>query len=250
MTHQVQSAPVIYGGTLLLTHKEPVARDSCQFRFRVARVVPLAGEILNQSNLPFLPGQFLSLQFKGTAWRAYSIASLPKEEEIELIIRFVEGGVASGVLQKSEVGDTFPFKGPFGHFLLNENSNAHLVFCATGTGIAPLRSMIKAEAQKTSPRPMTLLYGGRTPEDIAYLDELETWAKNLQIRLAFSRMDEADPLPKNAIRGRITQFLETENFSEQTEFYICGNGDMVQSVETLLKDKNTPSSHIFRERFN
>ena len=231
----------ILSGTLTLVSKETVARDTLLMRF-VSKI-----EGTEDESLHFKPGQFVSMEFGPKSWRAYSIASHPDEDQLELVVRLVEGGVASEVFRDAEIGTSFNFKGPFGHFLLTENKEATLNFCATGTGIAPLRAMIIEESKNASPRPMRCFYGGRDSKDIAYLDELQKWAPNMEIHLGLSQSDEDYP---NAKKQRITAYLESADFNAQDEFYLCGNGPMVKSVNALLAEKGIAKTQIHQERFN
>ncbi len=242
----------LFQGILTITSIETVARETKKFKFSVKRYAKLdgSGEVQDKP-LPFLAGQFVSLQFTEKAWRAYSIASSPKETLIELVVRIVPGGIGSTILDAAKVGDEFNFKGPFGHFILSKNTKNNLIFLGTGTGIAPLRSMIIEENQKKDPRPMKLLYGGRDPHDIAYLDEIDTWSEKLNIKLGFSRTKDFGEYQKYAENCRITKFIEDRDcFDENSEFYICGNGNMVKSVVEILEQKKIEKNRIFMERFN
>lgn len=242
----------LFQGKLKIESIETVARETKKFEFSVCNYAKLNGsDEVKDTPLPFSAGQFVSLKFTEKAWRAYSIASTEKEDLIELVIRIVPGGIGSTIIDMANVGDEFEFKGPFGHFVLSENAEANLVFLGTGTGIAPLRSMIIEENRNKSPRPMTLLYGGRNPDDIAYLDEMTTWAENLDIKLGFSRTDNFGDYGKYAKNCRVTKFLEDDDsFDEKSEFYICGNGNMVKSVVEILESKEIAKNRIFMERFN
>jgi len=242
----------ILTGQLILTFKQTVATDTIKLRFKAGSLKTLTGDDFT-GNLNYSPGQFVSLGFTQTAWRAYSIASVPSEDELELLVRLVSGGVGSEALNNAEIGDAIPFKGPFGHFALTTNADAHLVFCATGTGIAPFRSMIMAESQSPTPRNMTLLYGGKNAADLAYLEELTVWSKDLNIKLGLSR----DPdlkipggLKCDTQNCRITNLLENLELSDQHEFYLCGNGAMVKSVQEILETLKVDPSRILMERFN
>ncbi len=236
----------IFQGTLRVESIETVARDTKKFRFSVMDAKTL---VPSDEKFEYQPGHFLSLKFSETAWRAYSIASHPNEKYIEFVVRYVPNGTASDVFWKTKVDDTFEFKGPFGEFCLSKNDDAHLVFCATGTGIAPFRSMILEEVKKKSPRKMTLLYGGRNAEDISYLDEMSDWSDQLEVKLGLSREESTDiDLPWKPCR--ITTFLEEEDWNKNFEFYICGSGSMVKSVNELLEAKNVEKESIFMERFN
>lgn len=242
----------ILTGELILTHKETVATDTIKFKFKATALKTLAGDNF-EGALFYTPGQFVSLGFTKTAWRAYSVASIPSEEEIELVVRIVSGGVGSEALNAANVGDSFPFKGPFGHFKISDNEHAHLVFCATGTGIAPFRSMIKAEQQSESPREMTLLYGGKNADDLAYLEDLNEWSADLKVKLGLSQdpdLKVPSTVKCEAQHCRITQLLENLELSDQHEFYLCGNGAMVKSVQEILEILEVDKTRIFMERFN
>ncbi len=237
----------IFQGKLQLQYIQDVAHETKVFRFSIAQHTPLIPG--GSAKFGYRPGQFLSIKFTDTAWRAYSISSCPGEELLEFVIRHVPEGTASEILWKTKVGDQFDFKGPFGELKLSENKDAHLVFCATGTGIAPFRSMIREENKKPHPRKMTLLYGGRNTEDLAYREELPQWSDHLQVQLGLSREEGTDiNLPWE--KCRITKFLEDQEWEKDAEFYICGNGSMVKSVNEILESKNIPKEKIFMERFN
>ncbi len=242
----------ILTGDLFLQAKETVATDTIKFNFTFDNLKTLTGEAV-ENNFVFTPGQFVSLGFTETAWRAYSIASTPEEQTIELMIRIVPGGIGSEALNAAKLGDKFPFKGPFGHFQLSSTPDAHLVFCATGTGIAPFRAMIKTEAAQSHPRKMTLLYGGKNADDLAYLEEANSWSDHLTVKLGLSR-DPDLKIPENlkcdAAHCRITTLLEPFNKDEKVEFYLCGNGAMVKSVQEILAEKGFEKNAIFMERFN
>lgn len=242
----------ILTGNLILTAKQDIARDTLKLQFLFQDLQTLTGDKAGLK-VNYTPGQFLSVGFSQTAWRAYSIASIPSEKTLELLVRIVPDGVGSMTFAAANIGDSFPFKGPFGHFQLSENVEAELVFCATGTGIAPFRSMIKTEALQASPRPMTLLYGGKDADDIAYLEEINQWSRELKVKLGLSR-DPSLNIPKGvkceAQNDRITALLEAMDIQTNHEFYLCGNGAMVQSVQSILQHKAVAKERIFMERFN
>ncbi len=240
----------IFQGTFTIKSITTVARETKKFYFQVKDYTSLDEKTSGTGKLPFEAGQFINIKFREKLERAYSIASAPNEELIELVIRIIPDGAGSMVLDKARVGDSFPFKGPFGHFVLSNNPKANLVFCGTGTGIAPLRSMILTEMENTNPRPMQLLYGGRDLEDIAYTEEIDTWAPNLKIQLGLSREENASKLGPYGEHCRITKFIEEGDFNNKSEFYICGNGSMVKGTLKLLAEKGVDKKKIFMERFN
>lgn len=252
----------LYQGTLELTDKFETARDTVVLHLKLIKGEHLVTKEKITNQLPYQAGQFINLLVADKTWRSYSVASTPTEDEIELVIRYVPDGIGSEAIKKWSVGAEIEFKGAFGHFGLSDTAEAVLHFCATGTGIAPFKAMIREEGRKESPRTMHLYYGGRDTEDLAYLAELKNWAPNVHLHLGLSRQSE---LPgalfffgKNDGEDkiveidtcRITKFIEDKNFAKNDEIYLCGNGNMVKSVVEILETKNVNQSQIFQERFN
>ena len=213
-------------------------------------------QLTKPSGFNFKAGQFLLIKFAKNLMRAYSIASSPKDSFLELIIRIIPEGKGSSIIDKTKIGDKFIISGGMGHFLLSENKNVELYFLATGTGIAPFRSMILTESLQKNPRKMHLFYGGRWKEDLPYLEEISEWTKNLEVKIGLSRDLKAHEvyipnLPQAKIDNcRITKFIEDENFAENSEFYICGNKGMVEGTRDLLFTKGISKERIFFEKFN
>ena len=113
----------------------------------------------------FLPGQFISVVLPTggkVLRRAYSIASPPQEKEhLLLIVKRVQGGLATGWFWGLKPGDRFRIHGPFGKFILPDPIDFALVFVATGTGIAPFRSMIHSLLRGGFTAKFSLLFGAR-----------------------------------------------------------------------------------------
>ncbi len=214
------------------------------------------------TNYDFQAGQFLIIKFAKDLIRAYSIASPPSEENLELVIRIIPNGRGTSILDKAKISDEFTISQSMGHFVLSENQEAELFFLATGTGIAPFKSMICTEAQKKIPRKMHLFYGGRQVEDLPYLDEISSWTENLEVKIGLSRDPDAKKREFSNLKAeidncRITKFIENENFHRlaghgagNSEFYICGNKGMVEGTRDLLLEKGIEKSRIFFEKFN
>lgn len=239
----------IFEGICEIIDIQDVADNTKQFTLKIKEFKKMGSLEPITEAFSFKAGQFISLGFEEKIWRAYSIASSPHKKEIELVIRLIPEGKGSEKLRVAKIGDQFPFKGPLGHFTLSDTPNAHLIFCATGTGIAPFRSMIQTETQKENPRKMTLFYGGRSISDIAYTDEIESWSPNIEYILGLSRDTHGAPTG-HIQKGHITQCIQAIQNYDDKEFYICGNGKMVESVKEILETKNLSKDQIRSERFN
>ena len=118
-------------------------------------------ELIHPTEIRFQAGQFVSfevpkpgLPFPVT--RPYSIASPPSDRYvIDLLLNLVPGGPGSTFLFSLQSGDPVSFRGPAGTFVLREYRDRRLLFVATGTGLAPIRSML--HARLPSPTPVTLI---------------------------------------------------------------------------------------------
>ena len=108
--------------------------------------------LIEPKTIIFKPGQFISFEMPDPQsgrllTRAYSIASQPSRSGvITLLFNLVSGGPGSGFLFHLGEGEKTQFKGPAGHFYLRDDPNRELLFVASGTGIAPIRSMLLANA--------------------------------------------------------------------------------------------------------
>ena len=128
--------------------------------------------------LQFLAGQYIDFLLKGGERRSFSMANPPHADElIELHIRHVPGGnFTDHVFGKMKERDILRFEGPLGSFFLREDSAKPIVFVASGTGFAPIKSIIESALHRKVERPMVLYWGGRRPKDL-YLNALaESWA--------------------------------------------------------------------------
>jgi CDP-4-dehydro-6-deoxyglucose reductase len=137
---------------------------------------------IDDAEFAFAPGQYATVTFDGTP-RPYSISSSPTEDEVEFCIRRVPGGrLTTDIFEHLDVGDEVAVRGPNGELVLSEPSTNDLVFLATGTGVAPFKSMVDY-----------LLDTGRNVVDGHERDIWVflgcAWADDLAYREAFRRYD-------------------------------------------------------------
>jgi CDP-4-dehydro-6-deoxyglucose reductase len=129
--------------------------------------------------LQFLAGQYIDFLLKGGERRSFSMANPPHADElIELHIRHVAGGnFTDHVFGKMKERDILRLEGPLGSFFLREDSAKPIVFVASGTGFAPIKSILETAFYKKIERPMVLYWGARRPKDL-YLNQLaERWTQ-------------------------------------------------------------------------
>ena len=203
--------------------------------------------------ITFKAGQFVSFEvgrdaLNRTIVRPYSIASQPSQRErVLLLLNLVPGGPGSTYLFSLRVGDETQFKGPTGAFYLRDDPARDILFVATATGIAPLRSMLYALSERGFPRPVTLYWGLRSQRDLYYKDELEALASahpNFSFITTLSRPEDG----WTGERGRVTPLVETRIASVQNlAVYLCGNEGMIKDVTAVLQKKGL--CPIYREKY-
>lgn len=203
----------------------------------------------------FKPGQFISLVIPGKGpggrdiRRAYSIASRPESAGFELCIKIVKGGVGTPWLDSLSVGQSVKGTAPFGDFVWKTAPERHAVFVATGTGIAPFRAMIFSDAFKAHPpRSATLVFGARDVQDLLYTDDFAQAIGPSRVVQALSRPQSE----WSGFKGRVTDWLrahESELDFAATDFYLCGNGAMIQEVKDWLATKGLDKTSVFQEAY-
>lgn len=203
--------------------------------------------------IPFKAGQFISFEVSVPGYdrlgtRPYSIASPPRDSStIELVLNLVPGGPGSTYLFSLRPEQEVTFRGPAGSFYLREDSTRDVLFVATGTGIAPIRSMIKTLMIRGDQRRVTLFWGLRSERDLYYQDELESFSRQIpsfrQV-VTLSRPQGSWQGP----RGRVTKLVEDEiRTVHNLEVYLCGNSGMIKDVTALLRERGL--CPIYREKY-
>ena len=234
------------------------------FDARVLRSTPLSEftkhiefEVSGVSHFGFVPGQWLSVKTTTPGGeemtRAYSIASPPTENgSVAFCLNRVQDGFMSNYLCNLEVGETISFQGPFGDFTLRPPLR-DTVFIATGTGVAPFRSMLHwllAEKERHQDRQFWLLFGARRQQDLFYRDEFEQLAMehgNFHFQPTLSRAEEDWP----GLRGYVQQHLgEIVGMRTDMHAYICGLEKMVQANRDLLKTLAWDRKSIRYEKYD
>ncbi len=129
------------------------------------------------ADFSYLPGQYIDVIGPAGIRRSYSLANAhATDKHLELHVRAVPGGAMSEYwFQQAKINDLLRLNGPLGTFFLRQVAGLDLVFLATGTGIAPVKSMLEgmnALSVDEQPRSVTFYWGGREPQDL-YCDVSE-----------------------------------------------------------------------------
>ena len=206
---------------------------------------------LGDAPFVFRAGQAVLLGAHGQPLRRpYSIASSPEDVQrygrLELLLKVEMTGESGFHLPNLHVGTRIDLEGPFGSFTMPEATDATgFLFVAGGTGIAPLRSMVRHLIARNESRPISILYSARTPDEFAYGAELRRLvrARPDQVRVLFTVTGEASAW--SGERGRIGQTqLAAALPSPDALMYICGPPSLVEDVPQMLLTLGASATHI------
>jgi CDP-4-dehydro-6-deoxyglucose reductase len=156
------------------------------------------------------------------------------------------------VFGKMKERDILRFEGPHGTFFLREDSDKPIVFVASGTGFAPIKSVIEHALAEGVKRPMALYWGGRRPKDL-YMNELALkWvAEHPDFRYV---PVISDALPEDAWTGR-TGFVHRavmEDFPDLSGYqvYACGVPVMVDAARSdFVAQCGLPEDEFYADSF-
>jgi len=206
-----------------------------EYEARVARIVEHAPDtrslFLRGPPIAFRPGQFISclLPVGGeTLIRPYSLASSPEEDDLEICLNLVPGGLGSPYLLTLPVGAPVRFTGPWGTFVLDRAPEAEAVFIADGTGIAPIRPMLRRALATATRHPLRLLYGAESRERLLYRSELEAMARE-------HRDFHCEHVPSARLRDEVARRWVDGDADRARRFFICGVGAIVPALRDLLR---------------
>lgn len=184
------------------------------------------------------PGQYIGITTHPTHRRSYSVFE-EDEENLIFLIDSKPGGRASIYWDEAKVGDVKFILGPYGKFTY-QDTHYKKVFISTGTGIAPFYPMVKALREAKPEVEIDFIFGCRYLEDeIAYEFFRKFISNKFKYIRSITKLSEsqiADDNPElDTYTERITSFLPELNYDwKNTEFYICGNPDMVTDTMNIL----------------
>ena len=210
-----------------------------------------------EEKFDFKPGQYCTIGSGGIE-RAYSIASSPDEDQIELFIELVPppDGNLTPLLNELNVGDTVTMRlRAKGIFVLKPEFKNH-VMVGTVTGVAPYVSMMRKHLKESesSDKNFIILEGASYLDEFGYDEELMSLDKsnnNVTFEASVSRPDEERNDSWTGYKGRVNNIIldrldEWGLNPSETIVYACGHPGMIEDVKEKLE--NTDYTFL-EERF-
>lgn len=209
-------------------------------------------KLIDPETMNFKPGQYAELKVPGIeVIRAYSIASNPKEaNHIEFIVRLEPKAKSTGFVKSLKMGDKVTVIGPFGHFYLKEDSEKDIICIASGSGKAPICSILYYLKDTGMKRKVKFFYDAISKADLYYNDEFIELSKQYPNFKYIPSLSA--PLPEDEWKGEvglITDVVDkkTDDLIE-TEAYICGSPILISTCIDVLNDHKIQKENIFYDQ--
>jgi 3-ketosteroid 9alpha-monooxygenase subunit B len=231
------------------------ATASC-FPLRVARVIDETHDARSfvfevppelAARFRYRAGQFLSFKVPHAGkvlTRSYSLSSSPDcEREHKITVKRVDGGrVSQWMNDDVKPGDTLWVTPPAGLFVLNDKRR-RIVFFAGGSGITPVISLVKT-ALATTDRRLELVYANRDARSIIFEAELDALrcGSGGRLTVVHSLDDRDGLLDVDRVKRLVVD-------ASEADFYLCGPGAFMDTVERALAALHVPSEQVHIERF-
>ncbi len=222
---------------------------------KIHRIRRLATDVMGvhlrlppNSDFMYCVGQYIDVIGSDGIKRSYSIANAPASDQlVEIQVKRVDGGRMSDYwFERAQVNDLLRIKGPLGTFCLRNAGVNHLIFLATGTGIAPIKAMLESfaiEGAINLPEKISLYWGVRQSSDL-YWDPSEL-NLTLNYRPVLSR-EKNWSLQTGYVQDALLR--DIEQFSGAV-VYACGSPEMIADAYKKLIQSGCLESQFYSDAF-
>jgi len=185
-----------------------------------------------------------------SAERSYSIASADGEPVAITVERLDDGEVSPYLTRELRPGDQMEVRGPIGNwFTWGPHDAGPLLLIAGGSGVVPLRAILRHRQRSGSTVPARLLYSSRSIQDVIYRNELDQYRGNAEVWYTLTRRQ---PPGWGGFAGRVDDAMLARiawPASQRPLAFICGPTPFVEAVAELLVARHYPESRVKTERF-
>ena len=229
-----------------------------KFETKFQEIIPRTHDVTSfrfprPAELDYKPGQFFFVTLKQgdkELSKHFSFSSSPTEKDhIEFTKKFTDHEY-SLALKAAKVGDWARVDAPYGQFTF-EGEYPKIALLGGGIGITPFMSICKNAADKVLSSKITLFYGCRTENDMAFREELEELAqknKNLKLIYIVTQPTEQWKGATGIINAEMIKQLLPDY--QENMFYTCGPLPMVEAMEKLVVSLGLPKEKLKRELFS
>lgn len=213
-------------------------------------VIHMTLEIPGIDALAYRPGQYLKLYTPDGTTRSFSMASVPHHNTVDLHIRRIPGGrFTDSLLPSLRPGDRIDIELPLGNFFYRAVDYRPLIMIATGTGLAPIKSILESLMDDPDCPPVSVYWGGRTSADL-YLDrQIANWGERLydfQYVPVLSRPDIGWTGRSGYVQDAVA--ADIPDLAEHA-LYLCGSPTMIHDARRRFVDLGASAAHIYADSF-
>ena len=186
--------------------------------------------------------------------RSYSIASAPEEVRVALTVeRLDDGEVSPYLVGELRAGDKLELRGPIGgYFVWRGDEDRPLLLIGGGSGVVPLMSMLRHQAQAAPRARARLLFSSRTLADVIYRDELERLSAAADELRVFHTLTREKPAGWTGFTRRVDEGMLTEVAwpkGDSPAVFICGPTPFVETAAASLVALGYEPGRVKTERF-
>ena len=202
------------------------------------------------ANYNFNAGQYVNL-IKGELVRSYSIAnSSTQTNNLEFFIKKYENGLMSKYwFEEAKIDDLLRIEGPLGSFFLRKTNCTNIVRLVTGTGVAPIKSILESlnECQlEFLETKFWVIVGARYEEDIFWNAPINSKILNLKYIPVLSKPNDNWKGEKGYVQDVVLKIGIDLN---ETQVYACGSNAMIESAKKLLFQNSLKEKQFFSDAF-
>lgn len=215
-----------------------------------ADVTHLTLELTDATKFDYLPGQHVSILMEDGRPRSFSMASAPSGNRFDLHIRRIPGGAfTDGRLPTLRPGEALEVELPHGAFYLRKADFRPLLMVATGTGLAPIKSILESLMDDPDCPPALLYWGSREADGLYLGDEIAGWGARLpdfDYRPVLSRANGGWSGRRGYVQDAVV--ADIEDLSDFA-IYLCGSPTMVAAAKALFVERGASLNHIYADSF-
>ena len=222
-----------------------------ELRWFTPEVANLQLELPQFPDFRYLPGQYMNVHLGDGTHRSFSMASLPNARTVDFHVRRIPGGrFTDSHLRRVVPGHALEVELPLGAFRYHAEDQRPIVMVATGTGLAPIKSILESLMDDEDCPPVSLYWGMRTESDL-YLDlEIRGWGPRLydfQYVPVLSRASTG----WQGRRGHVQEAVlaDLPDLAGHS-IYLCGSPAMIADAKHAFLARGADLEHIYADGFS
>lgn len=206
------------------------------------------------NGMHFKPGQFAWLTVDKSPFaireHPFSFSSSAMQSET-ILMTIKELGDFTSRIREVIPGTRAYLDGPYGSFTIDGNTAPGYCFIAGGVGITPVMSILRTMKDRHDMRPVLLIFGSKTWEEVTFREELQELEGELNIKVV--HVLGTPPAEWNGETGFITADLMARHLPKnrmECEYFICGPEPMQRAIKIALHRLGLPIGNVQSESFN